>query len=90
MSMRKFYTKKRGKSLASLAQQVEVAKFHVISGDSNWRVVSEGNVKAIKAFSTMEQAVTFAKVIAEKRTGEVVVHEDSGQIKDRITFTVAH
>jgi hypothetical protein len=79
--MRKFYTKKRGKSLASLAQQVEVAKFHVISGDSNWRVVSEGNVKAIKAFSTMEQAVTFAKV---------VVHEDSGQIKDRITFTVAH
>lgn len=90
MSTKRFYTKKRGQSVASLAQQVEVVKFHVISGESNWRVVSEGHVKAIKAFSTIEQAVDFAKEIAEKKTGEVVVHEENGRIKDRIIYTVTH
>lgn len=90
MNSKRFYTKKRGKSVASLAHQVEVVKYHVISSDSNWRVVSEGNVKAIKAFSSMEQAVDYARNIAEKKTGEVVVHEENGRIKDRITFAVAN
>lgn len=90
MIVKKFYTKKRGKSLVSLVQHVESAKFHVISGDSNWRVVSEGHVKAIRAFATLEQAIDFAKDIAEKKAGEVVVHEESGRIKNRLNFAIAH
>jgi hypothetical protein len=88
MKAKKFYTKKLGKSVSSFEMKGNVIKYHVISGDSNWRVVSDGNVKAIRAFSTMKKAVAFAKNIAERKTGEVVVHEENGRTKDRITFTI--
>ena len=87
MKNKSIYTKKLGKTVASLAQPIHVVKYHVISGDSNWRVVSEGSVKALRAFSTVEQAVDYAKGIAFQKTGEVVVHEESGNIKDRISFS---
>lgn len=87
MRGKSIYTKKLGKSVASMAQPIGVIKYHVISGDSNWRVVSEGSVKALRAFSTVEQAVDFAKDIAFQKTGEVVVHEESGNIKDRFSFS---
>ena len=34
------------------------------------------------------KAVAFAKNIAERKTGEVVVHEENGLTKDLITFTI--
>ena len=88
MSGKTFYTKKLGKSVAQSAHPSPIMKFHVIASQSKWKVVSEGSVKALKAFSTVEQAVDFAKDIALKKTGEVVIHEASGSIKHRITYKV--
>jgi hypothetical protein len=88
MKGKSLYTKKLSNIVASLAQPDKMVKYHVISGDSNWRVVSEGNVKALRAFSTVEQAVDYAKGKASKKTGEVVIHEDSGRIKDRISYKI--
>ena len=87
MEGKSLYTKKLGKSVAAQAQPAEAMKFHVISGDKKWSVVSQGSVKAIRTFPTVEEAIDFAKDIASKKTGEVVVHEKTGQIKDRISYS---
>ena len=55
------YTKQLGKSVALQAQSAKMGKLHVIAGDSNWKVVSEGSVKALRVFSTVEKAIDFAK-----------------------------
>ncbi|HQW45502.1 MAG: DUF2188 domain-containing protein [Bacteroidetes bacterium] len=82
------YTKQLGKSVALQAQSAKMGKLHVIAGDSNWKVVSEGSVKALRVFSTVEKAIDFAKNIASAKTGEVVVHEGNGKIKSRITYSL--
>ena len=87
MKTKSIYTKKLGQSVAEKAQTVGVGKYHVISGESSWSVVSEGNVKATRSFGTVEQAVDYAKEIASKKTGEVVVHQETGQIKERFSFS---
>jgi hypothetical protein len=80
------YTKRLGNSVARRALSSNLMKYHVISGDSSWRVVSDGRMKALRAFSTEEQAVDYAKDMAFKKTGEVVIHDGKGQIKNRISF----
>ncbi|WP_427872342.1 DUF2188 domain-containing protein [Flavobacterium sp. MMS24-S5] len=87
MKRKSIYTKKLGQSVASKAHSLGIAKYHVISIDSNWSVVSEGNVRATRSFRTVEQAVDFAKEKASEKTGEVVVHANTGQIKDRISYS---
>ncbi len=82
------YTKQLGKSVALQAQSAKMGKLHVIAGDSNWKVVSEGSVKALRVFSTVEKAIDVAKNIASAKTGEVVVHEGNGNIKSRITYSL--
>jgi len=86
MSRKVIYTKSRGETVASLARPVNIAKLHVILGESKWSVVIEGNTKALRTFLTVDQAINFAKDIAAKKTGEVVIHEENGLIKDRISF----
>ncbi len=86
MSFRQIYTRKLGQSVAELAQPSSSMKLHVVSGESNWSVVSEGSVRAMRAFSSIDQAIEFAKAIAIKKAGEVVVHQDNGEIKTRLHF----
>jgi len=88
MKSRSIYTKQLGKSVARQAKSSNTMKYHVISGDSNWRVVSDGSVKALRTFSIVEQAIDFAKNMASKNTVEIVVHEGSGKIKDRISYSL--
>jgi hypothetical protein len=80
------YSKRRGEAVASLAHPKTISKFHVIVGESKWSVVKEGSTKALRSFSTANQAIDYAKEIAAEKTGEVVVHEESGFIKDRVSF----
>jgi hypothetical protein len=89
MKHRSIYTAKLGKSLAEQALGSAVFKLHIISGDTNWRVVPEGRVKAMRSFSTIDQAIDFAKNLASKKTGQVVVHERNGNVKTRISYAIA-
>jgi hypothetical protein len=86
MSLRQIYTRKLGQSVAELAQPSASMKLHIVSGESSWSVVSEGSVRALRAFATIDQAIDFAKAIALKKAGEVVVHQDNGEIKARLHF----
>lgn len=55
-------------------------------GDSKWSVVVEGRLRALRVFSTVDEAVAYAKEIATEKESEVVIHEESGRIRNRISF----
>ncbi|MEO6820199.1 MAG: DUF2188 domain-containing protein [Ginsengibacter sp.] len=87
MAKKSLYTKKLGDAVASNAQPARRGRYHVISGDAQkWTVVPEGSIRALKAFLTQEEAITYAKESAEKKTGEVIIHQRTGQVRDRISF----
>ncbi len=81
------YTKRLGAVVASRAQNATSGRYHVISGEARrWSVVSEGSVRAVRAFDSKKDAVSFAKKTALKKTGEVIVHAKTGQIRDMISY----
>ena len=87
MAKKLIYTKKLGGIVARSAQAVSSGRYHVISGEAKkWTVVPEGSVRVVKVFSTKQAAVSFAKQTASKKTGEVIVHARTGQIKDTFSF----
>ena len=87
MERKSLYTKKLGRIVAKNAKPEKSGKYHVISGiRGNWAVVPEGSVEAVRAFSTISEAISFAKQTASRKTGEVVIHDESGQVKDIISF----
>lgn len=55
-------------------------------GDSKWSVVVKGRLRALRVFSTVDEAVAYAKEIATEKESEVVIHEESGRIRNRISF----
>lgn len=62
-------------------------RYHVISGDAeSWSVVPEGSVRPLRAFTNQTAAVHFAKLTASKKTGEVIVHARSGQVRNMISY----
>jgi transcriptional regulator of met regulon len=87
MARKLIYTKKLGGIVARSAQVLNSGRYHVISGEAQkWVVVPEGSIRVVKVFPTQRQAVNFAKQTASKRTGEVIIHARTGQIKDTISF----
>ncbi len=87
MAKKSLYTKRLGAVVASGARSVTSGRYHVISGEArNWSVVSEGSVRPVKAFDSQEDAINFAKKSALKKTGEVIVHAKTGQIRDMISY----
>lgn len=87
MAKKSLYTKKLGAKVASRAQAIGSGRYHVISGEAKkWTVVSEGSVHPVKSFSSQKNAVNFAKQTALKKTGEVIVHAKTGQIRDMISY----
>ncbi|MFV8364715.1 DUF2188 domain-containing protein [Flavobacterium sp. ZT3P35] len=86
MERKRIYTKKLGSTVARSARS-GLVRFHVISSESTkWSVVSEGSTRALKAFPTRDQAINFAKETASRKIGEVIIHAESGQIADTISY----
>lgn len=87
MAGKSVYTKSLGFAVAKGAKGSAHGKFHVISvGADKWAVVSEGMIRAIRAFSSQEAAVSFAKQYAiSKAAGELVIHARDGSIMNRIS-----
>jgi hypothetical protein len=81
MPEKSLYTKKLGSAVAKATRR-NAGRYHVISRDSNrWAVVSEGSVRATKAFDTRRAAILFAKKAAMEKTGEVYIHGRRGDIE---------
>lgn len=81
------YSKRLGRVVASKAQHEGSGNYHVVSSDSKkWVVIREGTVHSVRAFSTQRQAISYAKRRASKRTGDVIVHAQSGLVKEMISY----
>lgn len=48
-----------------------------------WRVIGAGNTKATKIFSTKQEAIDYARKIAQNQRTELVVHNMNGLIRDK-------
>lgn len=88
MAQKSIYTKRLGNVVARNAKSSDPVRYHVIPSHSDkWSVVSEGSVKAVKAFATKNQAVSFAKqFVVSKHAGEVIVHGVDGRVLNRVSF----
>lgn len=87
MSKRRMYSKRLGSSVAESARPVKSRKFHVVTGEGEkWSVVADGNSRATKVFSTKGGAIRFAKEIAVKISGEVIIHKYSGEVEERVSL----
>ena len=81
------YTKKLGRTVARHAKG-SYGRFHVIPiRIGRWNVVAHGSAKPLKAFTTKDAAVTFAKKYASAvNPAEVIIHNTDGTITDRICY----
>lgn len=84
------YNSSLGRVIARGARQSRMGRFHVISSISNegkWSLVSEGSKKPIRAFTTKNAAVSFAKRSNVGRSeGHVIIHGKDGRIQNKISF----
>jgi len=84
---RGIYTKKLGAKLAFSAKPMNTRKYHVILGNGEkWTVVADGNTRATRIFETKLSAIEFARTIADKIDGEVIIHKETGEIEDRVSL----
>ncbi len=85
MPQKSLYTKKLGRAVARDASSNK-GRLHIISGDNNWKVVGEGKVRPSRIFSSQQDAIKYASSVARKKFGMIIVHSETGQIKEKLSF----
>lgn len=87
MNSKRIYTKKLGARVAISAKAINPRKYHVINGDGQkWTVVADGNTRATRVFTTKLKAIEFARLTAKKIDGEVIIHDLTGGIEERVSL----
>ncbi len=90
MAEKSIYTKELGRLIALAARTKTPGKYRVMSSLSNkWMVLPDRGRRALRVFTTQQEAVNFAKKIAAKKNGSVVIHDKTGLVKSRISYAVA-
>jgi len=59
---------------------------HVVPYDNGWAVRREGNKRITSKHRKQSTAINKAKVIAKRKKADVIIHRESGGIRDRISF----
>ena len=59
---------------------------HVVPYEDDWAVRSEGNKRITSKHRKQSTAINKAKVLAKRYKTDVVIHRESGGIRDRITY----
>jgi len=59
---------------------------HVVPYKGQWAVRREGNKRITSQHRKQSTAINKAKTIARKRKADVIIHRESGGIRDRISF----
>ena len=60
---------------------------HVISGlRGKWRVRETGAARARRVFDSREEAIVFARKLAQQEGGQVFVHNEDGTVRDHRTY----
>jgi Uncharacterized protein conserved in bacteria (DUF2188) len=85
MSQKSLYTKKLGRVVARDAASNK-GRLHIISGGNNWKVVGEGKVRPSRIFASRREAIRYASDVARKQSGMIIVHSETGEIKEELSF----
>lgn len=59
---------------------------HVVPHPDGWAVKGAGNDRATKVTTTQQEAIQFAKEIAQNQQSELIVHGKNGQIRQKDSF----
>lgn len=59
---------------------------HVVPYEDGWAVRREGNKRITSKHRKQSTATRKAKTIAKRKKADVIIHRESGGIRDRISF----
>ena len=59
---------------------------HVVPNDQGWAVRREGNKRITSKHRKQSTAIRKAKVLAKRYKADVIIHRESGGIRDRISY----
>ena len=59
---------------------------HVVPYEEGWAVRREGNQRITSKHRKQSTAIRKAKVLARKYKADVIIHRESGGIRDRISY----
>ena len=59
---------------------------HVVPYKENWAVRREGNKRITSKHRKQSTAINKAKVLAKRYKADVIIHRESGGIRDRISY----
>ena len=59
---------------------------HVVPYQDGWAVRREGNKRVTSKHRKQSTAINKAKVLAKRKKADVIIHRESGGIRDRISF----
>ena len=59
---------------------------HVVPYEDGWAVRREGNKRITSKHRKQSTAINKAKVLAMRKKVDVIIHRESGGIRDRISF----
>ena len=60
---------------------------HVVPYEDGWAVRREGNKRITSKHRKQSTAINKAKIIAKRYDADVIIHRESGGIRDRISYT---
>ncbi|WP_460218557.1 DUF2188 domain-containing protein [Psychroserpens sp. MEBiC05023] len=59
---------------------------HVVPYDNGWAVRREGNKRITSKHRKQSTAINKAKVLAKRYKADVIIHRESGGIRDRVSY----
>jgi hypothetical protein len=60
---------------------------HVVPYQDNWAVRREGNKRITSKHRKQSTAINKAKTLAKRYKADVIIHRESGGIRDRISYS---
>lgn len=68
---------------AQVVKKPTPKKYHVAqrNDDGLWQVKAEGAEKALKLFKTQQEAIDYAKKVADNREGSIMIHKKDGSFR---------
>ena len=59
---------------------------HVVPYEDGWAVRREGNKRVTSKHRKQSTAINKAKTLAKRKKADVIIHRESGGIRDRISY----
>ncbi len=69
------------------AKKAPAKKYHIAQRkeDDKWQVKAEGAEKALKLFNTQQEAIDYAKKVADNQEGYIIIHKKDGSFR-KLTY----